>query len=160
MTERVTGLFTTYSQAKAAVDELDLQNVPRRDLDVIAQEGVVADLEESADTEGEVKEGMAVGALAGVVAGASAVLIPGVGPLLVGGPIASVLATTGVAAAGGGLAGTLTSIDWVSEEEAEQFAEHIEGGGVVVSVETDRPDLVREIFAGEGASVVESPSAA
>jgi hypothetical protein len=88
--------------------------------------------------------GAATGATAGAVAGGTAgllaalgvIAIPGIGPLVAAG----VLATTLVGAAGGGavggLLGALTDYG-VSEEEAHVYLEGVRRGSSLVTVRTD-----------------------
>ncbi len=79
--------------------------------------------------------GAATGAVLGGLAGLAALAIPGIGPLLVAGPIASVL--TGVVAGGalGGLAGSFAGLG-MPTEHAERYAEAVRAGGTFVAVKT------------------------
>ena len=85
--------------------------------------------------------GGVVGGLIGLLVGAGALVIPGLGPVLVGGALASVLGVTGatavvgagVGAATGGILGGLVG-SGISEEEARYFDESFRGGGTLVTV--------------------------
>jgi uncharacterized protein (TIGR02271 family) len=96
--------------------------------------------------------GAAVGGLGGLLVGLSALAIPGVGPVLAAGPLATTLAGAGLGAAAGGLLGALTDLG-VPEEEAHYYAEGVRRGGALVTVETDdqMADRAAEIMGRFGA---------
>ena len=56
----------------------------------------------------------------GVLAGIGALAIPGVGPIIAGGALASTLAGAGIGAAAGGLLGALVGLG-IPEEEARYY---------------------------------------
>ena len=78
-------------------------------------------------------KGAVVGGFAGLAIGAAALLIPGIGWVAVGGPIASLLAGAAAGAAAGGLIGALVS-KGIPEEHAHFFAEGLRRGGTLVMV--------------------------
>ena len=101
-------------------------------------------------------EGAATGAGAGAVlggtfgwlAGVGALAIPGVGPLLVAGPIAAALSGAAVGGAVGGITGSLIGMG-IPEYEAKRFEGKIRKGGILLSVHTensDRAQQARQIF--------------
>jgi uncharacterized membrane protein len=76
--------------------------------------------------------GSVLGGIAGLVAGAGALAIPGIGPIVAAGPIAALLS----GAATGGIAGGL--IDWgIPAERSRYYEDRIKQGNVLVSVRTD-----------------------
>ena len=87
--------------------------------------------------------GSLLGGLAGLLVAAGVVAIPGLGPLLAGGALASLLGVTGASvaagaglgAAAGGLVGALVGLD-IPESEARHFEEAIRSGHVLVLVKT------------------------
>jgi hypothetical protein len=90
------------------------------------------------DTASGLAEGAAVGAVTGGVIGGlvglvSSLLIPGVGPLVVGGVLASTLMGLGVGAATGGLIGSLVGMG-VPEEDARYFDAGLREGRTLVTV--------------------------
>jgi hypothetical protein len=90
------------------------------------------------DTASGLAEGAAVGAVTGGVIGGlvglvSSLLIPGVGPLVVGGVLASTLMGLGVGAATGGLIGALVGLG-VPEEDARYFDAGLRKGRTLVTV--------------------------
>src|SRR5690606_26004641 len=76
--------------------------------------------------------GGALGAAGGMLAGAGALAIPGIGPLLAVGPLAATLS----GAAAGGLAGGLLELG-VDENRGGQYEEEIKQGRVLAVVEAD-----------------------
>jgi hypothetical protein len=80
--------------------------------------------------------GGALGGLVGVLVGVGAFAIPGLGPIIAAGPLASGLIGAAVGAAGGGLVGAL--VEWgIGEEEAEFYLEGVRRGGTLVAVRTE-----------------------
>jgi hypothetical protein len=59
--------------------------------------------------------------------------VPGVGPVIVGGVLASTLAGAGIGAATGGLIGALIGLG-VPEEDARHFDQGLRSGGTLVTV--------------------------
>jgi len=78
--------------------------------------------------------GGALGGLVGVLAGIGALVIPGVGPIIAGGALASTLAGAGIGAAAGGLLGAIVGLG-VPEEEARYYETGLQEGGILVSVD-------------------------
>lgn len=90
------------------------------------------------DTAEGMAEGAAVGALTGGVVGGlvgliGSLLIPGLGPIVVGGVLASTLMGMGIGAATGGLIGALVGMG-VPEEQAKYFDAGFREGGTLVTV--------------------------
>jgi len=72
------------------------------------------------------------------LAGIGSQEIPGVGLLLAAEPIVAAISGAAVGAAVGGLTGALLGMG-VSESEANQCKEKLEGGGFLITVHTDHP---------------------
>jgi uncharacterized protein (TIGR02271 family) len=77
--------------------------------------------------------GAAVGGILGLVAGVASLAIPGIGPIIAAGPIASALAGVGIGAVAGGLIGALTRVG-VSEEDAHYYTEGVKRGGTLITL--------------------------
>jgi len=73
------------------------------------------------------------GGVAGLVAGLVGMSLPGVGPVVVAGPLGAMLGGALTGALVGGLLGGLTSLG-IPEEEAHVYAESLRRGGTLVSV--------------------------
>jgi hypothetical protein len=141
MTSTVIGLYNRLEDAQNAVSELVSAGFAREDISIVA-----------ADTEGKFKTyvgessaegadgiatgagaGAVVGGLGGLLVGLGALAIPGIGPVLAAGPLASALIGAGVGAATGGLLGALVDAG-VPEEQANLYAEGVRRGGNLVKV--------------------------
>jgi uncharacterized membrane protein len=144
---RVTAVFDDRTQAERAVAELrrsgisdnDISIVSRRPDDVEVKSGPVN------DNAGErIGKGALAGAGVGTLFGLAALAIPGVGPFITAGVLASALGATGGAVAAGAivggtsgaLAGAFAKAGY-SKEEAEYLGSTVERGGVLVAVDTD-----------------------
>jgi hypothetical protein len=75
-----------------------------------------------------------VGGVIGLLAGVGALVIPGVGPIIAAGALASTLTGAGVGAAAGGLIGALAGMG-VPDEDAKHFERGFQEGGVLVTVD-------------------------
>jgi hypothetical protein len=82
--------------------------------------------------------GTAIGGIGGLLVGIAAVSVPGIGPVLTAGAVATALGTTvagaGLGAATGGLIGALAA-SGIPRDEAEVYVEGVKRGGVLVLVE-------------------------
>lgn len=91
----------------------------------------------AADARRGAAEGSVVGLGIGLLAGAAALFVPGVGPVLAAGPLwaalSAALGTTAAGAVAGGVTGYLVD-QGVSEETATHFGHAVGGGSIVVSV--------------------------
>lgn len=161
----VVALFDDRRFAEQAVRDLQREGFSRdrisvllrnSDTDVSAAEMIEIDRE--ADEEGTgVAVGSTVGGLAGLLGGLAMFSIPGVGPLLGIG----VLATTIGGAALGAAAGERFAADhdWtLPEEHAQRFRAAVETGRVVLAVETRSAEeavRAREALAEHGAEEVQ-----
>jgi uncharacterized protein (TIGR02271 family) len=95
--------------------------------------------------------GGALGGVVGVLAGIGALVIPGVGPIIAGGALASTLAGAGIGAAAGGLLGALVGLG-IPEEEARYYESGVQEGGVLVTVKAGgRANEARRILLDAGA---------
>lgn len=143
----VLGVFNSQENAELAISDLESHGYHPKDISIVMQDRRKA--EEIADnTGGTIAQNTASGAVAGIVIGglaglASVLLFPGVGPFLVGGPIASALGLSGVAAGSaagaatgaiaGGLIGALTGFG-LSEQEASAYEARVKEGAILLVV--------------------------
>lgn len=134
----VVGLFSHRSAAEAAIRDLRDAGFAEDRIGVAMQDRVKqADLLEDAGD--QAAEGAATGAVSGGLVGGlvgllGSLLIPGLGPVLAGGVLASTLAAAGLGAATGGLLGALVGLG-VPEEDARHFDRGFRGGGTLVTVD-------------------------
>lgn len=156
--KHVMGLFDSYDHANKAFLELLDEGFDKDEVTFAAREDVFSKIMDTSDGD-DLKEGVAAGAtvggLVGLAAGVGAITIPGVGPLITAGSLASILGSTVAGAAGGGLVGALVDMG-MDRSTAETYIEGIEKGGVViaVTVDDDNEGDVKDIFNKHGAREV------
>ncbi len=95
----------------------------------------VESMESRTDAAGTAVAGASIGGLAGLLVGAAALAIPGVGPFIAAGPIAAALGGMVAGSAAGGVIGALSSVG-VPEEYARDYVARIDEGQCLVSVRT------------------------
>ncbi|MFI9272214.1 general stress protein [Kitasatospora sp. NPDC052896] len=132
----IVGVYKSMHHAEEAVRILLVQGVPAGELSIIG-----TDLQSQSQVHGFVttkdvaKSGATAGAwtggLFGVLSGAALLLVPGVGPLLVLGPLAAgaVGAAEG-AVAGGGLGAVLGH--FIAKRHVPKYVRHLEAGSYLV----------------------------
>jgi hypothetical protein len=136
----VVGMFRSRRNAEAAIRDLKASGFIDEQIGVAMQdEAEQRELLESSG--GQAAEGAAAGALSGGILGGligllGSTLVPGLGPIVVGGVLASTLTGAGVGAATGGLIGALIGLG-VPEEDARHFDLGLRSGGVLVTVDAD-----------------------
>jgi len=163
----VVGLFDERAEAEAAIRRLQADGIDRdsisvamkdvREATAISEATGVGDLSGEGATAGLVS-GAGVGALIGIALVGSTVLLPGLGTVLIGGPIAAALTGAGIGAASGGLIGGLIGAG-IPEEEAEHYSAGIERGGIFVSanVPEELVPVARRVFDEEGSKRTYAP---
>jgi hypothetical protein len=148
MPPTVVGLFDTIEQAQQTVQDLLDNGVPSTDISLLTRNPQdappPAPSSDAADAADRVAAGAfgggVLGSVLGVLAGVSGLVIPGVGPVLAVGPLAtaigSALAGASLGAVSGGLLSALTAAG-VPKEQAHTYAEGVRRGGSLVAVTTD-----------------------
>jgi uncharacterized protein (TIGR02271 family) len=139
----VVGLFTNQVDAERAIQRLKQEGFSEKQIGVAMRDrGQQEQLIEGTGT--QAAEGAATGAISGgvlggvigLLAGVGALAIPGVGPIIAGGALASTLAGAGIGAAAGGLLGALMGMG-IPEEDARHFDEGFKAGGTLVTVNAE-----------------------
>ena len=160
----VVALYDNFSSANAAVRELIDRGFRREDVSLMASDvenRYSPYLENRAVTPATADAtgagagiGAIIGGLGGLLVGLGALAIPGIGPVIAAGPLATALsglvgAGVGAVAGGvtGGLIGALVDLG-VPEEQAGYYAEGVRRGGTLVVVQTtdDMADDARNIL--------------
>jgi hypothetical protein len=144
MTRTITALFDGYDEAVDAVRRLKQAGIPDAQMSVVSgSEEHRSSTRSDADDDDTVSDtgkgaaiGGAIGGGAGLLAGLGMLAIPGLGPVVAAGWLASTLAGLAAGATTGGLVGALVD-SGLSEDEAHAYAEGIRRGGTMVSVRVD-----------------------
>jgi len=152
MAKTVVGLMDTPREAESVVRDLTSScGCSRDDIGLMAR-GEQSEVTGGAGTTGEhtsdigsgalkgAGTGAAVGGILGLVAGVASLSIPGIGPFIAAGPIASALAGATVGAAAGGIIGALANLG-VPEDEAHYYAEGVKRGGTLITVRAESDDV-------------------
>jgi uncharacterized membrane protein len=159
------GIFTDSDHAGQAVSELKNKGYTDK-VSVIAKDvesGEVNSHQVKTDAVEDVTAGAvaggALGGLAGILAGLSTVVLPGIGALIVAGPLTVAWGLTGGAlgALTGGIVGALVSAG-VPEEDAKVYEERILAGETLVLVTTSEENVAeaRAILEKHGAQLTTS----
>ena len=154
MSKTITRLFDSYPDAERAVGALEAMGVPHRDISLVANnadkahdhhgphagDGHTAGDHAAEDAGKGATTGTVLGGAGGLLAGLGLLAIPGLGPVVAAGWLAStaVGALAGAAAGGatGGLIGALKHAG-ESEADAHVYAEGVRRGGTLVSAKVD-----------------------
>lgn len=156
MTATISRLYDTYADAERAVTRLEGAGVPHSDISIVANNSDnwygsrsgkvdrdrdgVDDRAEGAGTGASIGAGL--GGAAGLLAGLGLLAIPGLGPVVAAGWLASMAAGAAAGAATGGIVGALTEAG-ISKEEASRYAEGVRRGGTLVSARVPDQDRAR-----------------
>jgi hypothetical protein len=142
MTQTITRLYTSYDDAMRAALGLKEAGFTDRELSLVAHSDdvIYADEEPSAAAEDAgtgASFGGVIGAAAGLMAGMGVLAIPGIGPVVAAGWLASTLAVGAAGAVAGGAVGGIVgalSAAGTPEEDAHLCAESIRRGDSLVTV--------------------------
>lgn len=159
MTVTISRLYDDYASASAAVADLERGGLPHDSISIVANN---SDNWYSGDHAGAPKHdrdrdgkddraegaakgagiGASVGGVAGLLAGLGMLAIPGIGPIVAAGWLASTAAVAAAGGAAGGLLGALTQAG-VDEKDAHVYAEGVRRGGTLVSARVPDADRAR-----------------
>ena len=154
MTVTISRLYDNYADAQRAVARLESAGVAHSDISIVANNSDnwfsgnrkdrdgdgVDDRAESAGKGAGIGAGL--GGAAGLLAGLGLLAIPGLGPVVAAGWLASTAVGAAAGAAIGGIVGALTEAG-VSKEDAHAYAEGVRRGGTLVSARVAEADRAR-----------------
>jgi hypothetical protein len=145
-------LYDDYATASQVLHELESAGIPASEISIVAsnaenwysgkgtppsstkhdrdRDGVDDRAEGAAAGAGI---GATVGGVAGLLAGLGMIAIPGIGPVVAAGWLASTAAVAAAGGVAGGILGALTEAG-VSEEDAHVYAEGVRRGGTLLTV--------------------------
>ena len=149
--ETVTHLYDTRSEALAAVRELETIGIPTADISIVNGRADAAHEERTSGAGTGAEVGATVGGIAGLLAGVGIMAIPGIGPIVAAGWLASTVAGLVAGGAAGGVIGALTSAG-VDKKYADVYAEGVRRGGslVTVRVASERAGPVCDVLGRHG----------
>jgi hypothetical protein len=149
-TKRAIGVFSNHHDAEAALIDLRDAGFPMNQVSFIAKDTTghpnVAAVNKNLGSGNKADEGAkagavtggALGGLGGLLVGLGALAIPGVGPLIAGGAVATALTTAvaggAIGAAAGGLAGGLVGLG-IPEDRARVYSDRVNKGDYLVIVD-------------------------
>ncbi|MGN7999495.1 general stress protein [Sphingomonas sp. 22176] len=144
MSRTITRLFDDYSDAKAAVNELERLGVPHSDLSIVANnthgDHDVSDVNAHGDVSRGASTGAALGGVGGLLAGLGLLAIPGLGPIVAAGWLASTAAGAAIGGVGGAATGSIVGAlknAGESEDDANVYSEGVRRGGTLVSARVE-----------------------
>ncbi len=155
MTVTISRLYDSYSDAEKAVRGLEASGVPHSDISIVANNSdnwwnsdkkIDRDRDGVDDRAEGAGKGAGIGAglggAAGLLAGLGLLAIPGLGPVVAAGWLASTALGAAAGAATGGVIGALTEAG-VSKEDAPLYAEGVRRGGTLVTARVADADRAR-----------------
>jgi uncharacterized membrane protein len=147
----VIAVFPDHASAEDAVRRLENEGIPMQNLSIIGKDFQAVEKPLGFVTTGTVaKDGAKVGAwtggIFGLLVGAAFLILPGVGPIVVAGPLAVALlgglegALAGAAL--GGLTGALVGLG-VSKDKAIRYESQVKAGKFLVTLRGDGSEIER-----------------
>jgi hypothetical protein len=154
MMTAVTRLFDRYDEAHAAVLRLETAGIPATDISIVANDVGKRYSSDKIDRDRDGTDdraegagagaglGAAAGGAVGLLAGLGMLAIPGIGPVVAAGWLASTGLGAAVGATAGGIVGALTQAG-IGEDDAHVYAEGVRRGGTLVTVRAADADRNR-----------------
>lgn len=152
MSKTVVGLFDNIDYAEMAARQIKDQGLRTEDISIVSKRG-----EEGSDINDNISDGTmyggALGGVAGLLIGAGALMVPGLGIIAAAGPIAGAL-SGGIT---GGIVGGLLDLG-IPERESRRYEDDVRHGKILFSMETDEDKInsVSSILRSCGALSVQS----
>ncbi|WP_442679480.1 general stress protein [Sphingomonas sp. ASY06-1R] len=150
MSRTITRLFDDYADAQTAVTELERLGVSHSDLSIVANNADakpghdgdhdVTDVNDHGDVSRGASTGAVLGGVGGLLAGLGLLAIPGLGPIVAAGWLASTVAGAAIGGVGGAATGSLVGAlknAGHTEDEANVYSEGVRRGGTLVSAKVD-----------------------
>ena len=137
--QTITRVYDNYDNAKSAVRDLEAGGIASSQISLMANKTVsaahdgVANASEAGPGAGV---GAVVGGAAGLLAGLGIMAIPGVGPVVAAGWLASTALGAAVGGATGGILGALVD-SGVPEDHAHVYSEAVRRGSTLLSVKAE-----------------------
>jgi hypothetical protein len=148
----VVGVFDGPNHAEQALNELKEAGFTPDQVSVVAKDTrETQSMVERSDMQGAETTGVATGAflggitggIAGWLIGIGALAIPGIGPIVAAGALATTLGGAAVGALAGGLLGALVGAG-VPEEDARGYETHVREGRILLTVQASTAEQAQE----------------
>jgi uncharacterized membrane protein len=155
--QTVIGVFESRSRAENAVNTLRKQGFTTEEINIVSKKQRTENQHETYDddiTDGTLTGGT-LGGIGGLLMGAGALMLPGLGPILAVGPITAAVG----GAIAGGIAGGL--IDWgIPAEASQRYEQEVAHGSILAIIRTDttKVNSAAQILRQNGAKDVENHS--
>lgn len=137
--QTITKVYNYYNHAQQAVRELEAYGIASSDISLLANKSVseqYPDVEDASGAATGAGLGAVVGGTAGLLAGVGLLAIPGIGPVVAAGWLASTALGAVAGGATGGIVGGLATAG-VPEDHAHVYAEAVRRGGTLLSVRVE-----------------------
>ncbi|WP_378952446.1 hypothetical protein [Pelosinus sp. sgz500959] len=156
--QTIIGVFGSRSNAENAVNALRQQGFTTEEINIISKKQENDD-DSGNDSDDDIFDGTltgsTLGGIGGLLLGAGALAIPGIGPIIAAGPIAGAIS----GAIAGGITGGL--IDWgIPADESHHYEQEVVQGSILAIIRTDvaKVNSVAQILRQNGAKEVKSHS--
>lgn len=153
----VIGVFDSRDNAERAVNALRSQGFTTEEINIVSKNKNKQGQQGTEYFEDDITDGAltggTLGGIGGLLLGAGALAIPGVGPILAAGPIAAALS----GAVAGGIAGGL--IDWgIPAEAGKRYEQQVAQGGILAIIRSDavKVNQAAQVLRQNGAKDVET----
>jgi hypothetical protein len=137
--QTITKVYETYQQAREAVIELESVGIPMANISIMANRDAspeFVNVDEETEAGAGAGLGAVVGGAAGLLTGLGLLAIPGLGPVVAAGWLASTALGAVAGGATGGIVGSLINAG-VPEDHAHVYSEAVRRGGTLVSVQAE-----------------------
>jgi hypothetical protein len=149
-------VFDDRYEAEQAVDELERSGFTHEDVGFalrgsdVVEGGTVTDAIGTKDDTGAAAGAMTGGVVGGLFGAAMAMVLPGIGPILAGGILATSIGYAAAGVAVGGILGAMMGAG-ITEEEAKFYEKEFRSGKAIVTVRPgDRADLAMNVLRRHG----------
>ena len=146
------GVLGSPEEATKLIQELADGGIEKERISVIKESPELRGEEAKSRSLTGAEVGAIIGGLSGLTAGAILFFVPGIGPLLALGPIASALGGAGFGAITGGLYGAFADLG-IEADDYRIYEDAIRHGGTLLAVQIDKKmeGFVKEMFERHGA---------
>jgi hypothetical protein len=150
--QTIVGIFDGQSDAEKALNELRDAGLTPDQVSVVAKDtNETKTMVENSDMGGAATTGAGTGALmgglfggaAGWLIGIGALAIPGIGPIVAAGALATTLGGAAVGAAAGGLIGALVGAG-IPEEDARTYETHVKEGRILITAHAQTAEQAQD----------------